>query len=100
MKFKPLIPFAYSDKVFDIHSEKPYEEDENLVLAWKSAGYCELYNESSENKPESDEKAPENDEKPLEELDYNELKKRAKAAKIPKYNSMKTEDLIKALRGE
>jgi hypothetical protein len=95
MKFKALIPFAYETKVFDMKSIEPYEEDEKLVTAWADAGYCKIVDSD-----ESDEKAHEEDEKPLEELGYNELKKRAKAAGIPKYNSMKTEDLIKSLRGE
>jgi Holliday junction resolvasome RuvABC DNA-binding subunit len=100
MKFKALIPFAYADKVYDMHNPEPYEEEKELVLSWKKAGYCSVVEGEEETPAETDEKAPEEDEKPLEELGYNELKKRAKAAGIPKYNSMKTEDLIKSLRGE
>ncbi len=100
MKFKPLIPFAYKDKVFNIDNPKPYEENSEIVLQWVKAGYCSTDEEVKEDVPETVEKAPESEDKPLEELDYNELKKRAKAAGIPKYNSMKTADLIKSLRGQ
>jgi hypothetical protein len=99
MKFKALVPFAYANRIFDVNSPKPYEEDEKLVSQWIEAGYCKEDKET-DNAPETDEKAPESDEKPLEELGYDELKKLAKEAGIEKYNSKKKVDLIKELRGE
>jgi hypothetical protein len=99
MKFKALVPFAYADRIYDVNSSKTYEEDEKLVSQWIEAGYCEEDKET-DNTPEMDEKAPESDEVPLDKLGYDELKKRAKAAGIEKYNSMKKDKLIEALRGE
>jgi hypothetical protein len=99
MKFKALVPFAYADRIFDVNSPTSYEEDEKLVSQWIEAGYCKEDKET-DNASETDEKAPDSDEKPLEELGYDELKKRAKEAGIEKYNSKKKVDLIKELRGE
>jgi hypothetical protein len=47
-KFKALVSFSHYDKMHDPHEKELYEhENEELVQAWKDAGYVEIIEETS-----------------------------------------------------
>jgi hypothetical protein len=108
-KIKAKRTFASGKEIYFPHAKEPYTVNADMAEKWKSSGLCECIGEpfsdvetvggtntlevhsESKNEPETPN---------YDDMNYKELKEHAKEREIPKYNSMKKEALLKALKGE